>query len=125
MTGKKQNVDAAAFCFFKSGGEIRISVCVWSDLCDVVHLNDKGTISVAAIVSCLYQFMEMLRPSLCGGVREEADPVTLQGAALHFHQIFFCCISKGTLHIEIYSRIAVGVFRNDFRRSDKSCVQLP
>jgi hypothetical protein len=50
VTGKKQKANALAFGFFKGGRKIGIGVCVGSYFCDVVHLNDKGSVSMVSFM---------------------------------------------------------------------------
>ena len=76
---------------------------------DAFHLNHKGHSALISCPLCLRQFVQVPHTALGGCIREIADTVHFQCAALDFQQILLLAL----FHIKVDAGLPIGEFRLD------------
>ena len=80
---QKENLDPCRLCLSQSLAKSRVSVHIGPHLCAPFHLDHKGHPAADPSLLGPGQFLQILDAPLGGRIREVADTVHFQGAALH------------------------------------------
>ena len=101
---QKENFHPSRLCLGQSLPESWVSVHIGPHLGDSFHLDHKGHPAANPGLLGLGQFLQVLDAPFGGGIREVADAVHFQGAALHLHQVELARLFHG----EVNPGLAIG-----------------